>query len=56
MVYILYIENSLYYPYVSTNLSFSLVELETHKFQAVYIKETPKKKEKKIQKKIAVNR
>ena len=38
MVYIL-----LHYHYVSTNLSFSLVELETHEFLAVY--KIQKKKE-----------
>ena len=40
MVYILYIDNPLYYHYVSTNLFFCFVELETHKFLAVYIEET----------------
>ena len=32
MVYILNIENPLYYHYVSTNLFFCFVELETHEF------------------------
>ena len=40
MVYILYIENPLYYHYVSANLVFCFVELETHDFPAVYIEET----------------
>ena len=35
-----YIENPLYYYYVSTNLPFSLVELETYEFLAVCIEET----------------
>ena len=39
-MHILNVENPLYYNYVSTNLSFSLVELETHEFLAVYIEET----------------
>ena len=39
-MYILYVENPLYYHYVSTNLLFCFVELETHKFPAVYIEET----------------
>ena len=40
MMYILYIEKPLHYHYVSTNLSFSLVGLETHEFPAVHIEET----------------
>ena len=40
MVYILYIENPLYYHHVSKNLSFLLVELEIHEFPVVYIEET----------------
>ena len=48
MVYILYLENPLYYHYVSTNLSFSLVELKIHEFQAMYIEETKYKNTKNI--------
>ena len=43
----LYVENPLYYHYVSTNLFFCFVELETHEFPAVYIEETQQNTKKK---------
>ena len=55
-MYILHVESRLYYHYVTTNLFFCFVELETHKFPAVYIEETQQKKTKKKKKKNTVNR
>ena len=45
-MYILCIESPLHYHYVSTNLVFCFVELETREFPAVYIEETRQNKKK----------